>query len=100
MVKKRISALRLFTSTHMHKYSSHIQFFHLKQVAVGPYGYQWKVGKDFNDSSVPHLNLRIDRRTYGDVDPTTRTYNVSSEQVTGNHNNFFVDNNLIVIAPI
>ena len=69
-------------------------------MTVGSYGYQWDVGEDFDGSSVPHLKLRIEKRTYSDIDPTTKTYNVSSEQVTGEYNNSIIDSDLIIIMSI
>ena len=78
----------LFKQRHAHNHAilcTYIQFFYLKQVTVGSYGYQWDVGEDFDGSSVPHLKLRIEKRTYSDIDPTTKTYDVSSEKVTGEY---------------
>ena len=63
-------------------------------MTVGSYGYQWDVREDFDGSSVPRLKLRIEKRTYSDIDPTTKTYNVSSEQVTGEYNNSITDSDL------
>ncbi len=59
-----------------------LQFFYLRQVAAGPYGYQWDMSKN-SDMKEPHLHLKIRRYYMGYIDPTTRHYDVSSNITTG-----------------
>ena len=59
------------------------QYFHLEDVSVGPYGYQWDPSNGTNQTMEPHLNLKILRHMSGDIDPTVLKYEVSPTIITG-----------------
>ncbi|XP_064385515.1 mucolipin-3-like [Halichondria panicea] len=60
------------------------QYFYLEKIAAGPYGYEWSISEG-NESIIPHLHLKIRMHEYGNIDPTTRTYDVSSKITTETH---------------
>ncbi len=54
-----------------------VQYFYLEKIAAGPYGYEWDISEG-NESTTPHLHLKIRKYKHGRIDPTTRTYDVSN----------------------
>lgn len=57
----------------------YVQFYHLEQVALGAYGYQWKdsISAPCNDP-IPALHLAIQKYKGGDIDPASKTFDVMS----------------------
>lgn len=58
-----------------------LQYFHLDQVTVGPYGYQWDLSEGINHPTQPHLHIKIRHYESGEIDPSSLIYQLSTDTI-------------------